>query len=77
MILWLISIYSNRVRRWLGNTFLWPFSVSIHWRSRIKKRSHDPDVVGQVKNGTCQASEKMQYVNVEVHDNRCLFGKRE
>ena len=37
MILQLTSIYCNRVRYWLGNMFLWPFSVPIHWRSYLKK----------------------------------------
>ena len=73
MILRLISIYCNRVHHWLGNAFLWPFSVSTHWRY-LKKQSCDPDIVGRVQNGTCQErSEKMQYVNSIVHDNRCLF----
>ena len=60
MILHLISNYCNRVFRWLGNAFLWPFSVPIHWYSHLKKQSRDPDVVGQVENGTCQASENMR-----------------
>ena len=59
MILRLISIYCNRVCHWLGNMFMWPFSVPIYWRSHLKKQSRDPDVVGQVQNGTCQASEKI------------------
>ena len=29
---------------WLGNAFLWPFSLPIHWRSHLKKQYHDPDV---------------------------------
>ena len=45
MILRLISIYCNR----LGNVFLWPFSVPIHWRSHLKKQSRDPDVAGKFK----------------------------
>ena len=77
MIVRLISIYCNRVCHWLGNVLMWPFSVPIHWRSHLKKQSRDPDGVGQVQNGTCQASEKMRYVNVGVHDNRCLFYKLE
>ena len=61
----------------LGNAFLWPFSVPIHWRSNLTKQSRDPDIVGRVQNGTCQArvSEKMRYVNVKVHDNRRLLVK--
>ena len=35
------------------------FYVPIHCRSHLKKQSRDPDVVGRVQNGTCQASEKM------------------
>ena len=77
MILRLISIYCNRVCDWLGNMLMSLFSVPILWRSHLKKQSRDPDVVGQVQNGTCQASEKMRYVNVRVQDNRCLFCKRE
>ena len=69
MILRKISIYCNIVHHWLGNAFLWPFSVPINWRSHLKKQSHDLDVVGQVQYGTCQASEKMRYVTVKVHDN--------
>ena len=49
MILRLISIYCSRVRHWLGNAFLWPFSEPIHWRSHLKKQSRDPDVVGEFK----------------------------
>ena len=45
---------------------MWPFSVPIHWRSHLKKQSHDPDVMGQVQNGICQVSEKMRYANVRV-----------
>ena len=60
MILRLISIYCNRVRHWLGNVFLWPFSVPIHWRSHLRKQSRDPDVVGRIQNDTYQASEKMR-----------------
>ena len=29
--------YCNCVRHWSGNTFLWPFSVNIHWRSHLKQ----------------------------------------
>ena len=39
----LISIYCNRVHHWLGNTFLWAFSVPIHRCCHLKKRSRDPD----------------------------------
>ena len=51
MILWLIAIYCNRVRHWLGNAFLWPFSVPSHWRSHLnlKKQSRDPDVMVEFK----------------------------
>ena len=75
MILWLISVYCNRVRCWLGNAFLWPFSVPIHWRSRLKKQYRDLDVVGRFQNGTCQASEKVRYVNLfrKVHDISSTF----
>ena len=73
MILRLITIHCNRVCHWLGNAFLWPFLVPIHWRSHLKKPSRDPDVEEHVQNGTYHASEKMRYVNVKVHDNRCLF----
>ena len=37
----------------VGNVFLWPFSVPIHWRSHLKKQSRDPD-----ENG-----EKMRYIS--------------
>ena len=79
MILRLISNYSNRVRHCLGNAFIWPFSVPIRWRPDLKKQSRDPDVVGEFKVAPAKArvSEKMRYVNVKVHDNRCLFRKRE
>ena len=63
MILRLISIYCNRVCHWLGNVFMWTFSVPIHWRSHLKTQSRDPDVVGKVQNGTCQASENNVNVN--------------
>ena len=43
------NIYCNRVRHWLGNVFLWPFSVRIHWRSHLKKQSRDPDVLRELK----------------------------
>ena len=36
----------------------------------LKKQSRDPDVMVRVQNNTCKASEKMQYVNVKVHDNQ-------
>ena len=49
MILRLISIYSNRVRHWLGNAFIGPFSVPIRWRSHLKKQCRDPDVMGEFK----------------------------
>ena len=66
MILRLISIYCNRVRHWLGNAFLWPFSVPIHKRSHLKKQSRDPDVVGRVQNGTCQRQSSIAafFINV-------------
>ena len=76
LVLRLISICCNRVRHWLGNAFLWPFSVPINRRSHLKKQSLCPNVVGRVKNGTCQARffyKKMPYVNVKVHDNQCFF----
>ena len=69
MELRLISIYCNCVRHWLGklgNAFLWPFSLSIHWCSHLKKQSRDTDVVGRVQNGTCQVTEKMRYVKLST-----------
>ena len=51
----MVSIYCNCVCHWLGKAFLWPFSVPINRRSHLKKQSRDLDVVGRVKNGTCQA----------------------
>ena len=77
MILRLISIIAIVYVIGWETRFLWPFSVSIHWRSHLKKQSGDLDVVGRVRNDTCQVSEKMRYVNVKVHNNRCLFRKRE
>ena len=59
MILQLISNYCNRVSL-VGKHVMWRFSVPIHWRSHLKKQSRDPDVMGQIQNDTCQASEKMR-----------------
>ena len=44
--------------------FMLLHTVSIYRRSHWKKEFRDPDVVGRVQNGTCQAraSEKMEYV---------------
>ena len=69
MILRMISIYCNHVHPLLGNAFLWPFSVPIHGSSHLKKQSRDPDVVGRVQNGICQArvSEKAP---IHIHNRR-------
>ena len=51
--------------------FLSAYALALSFEETIGESS-DPDVVGQIQNGTCQANEKMRYVNAKVHNNQCL-----